>query len=222
MKRPPLRLLQAFAKKAATRASASAWESARYRATIHKALAYGLRPANSAASPALSAGPFTVGHASWSQARDACASSPIAPLISSSLSDPAASAAWARAADGRHAAVAMSSLKRRNSMPPFRCRSYTCTGYSVGLVTPMISHMLQTSAFATRRRGTARRCHHVFRIKWASRCCRQLCSTLHFVCGSSGSPTSLSILAQAVTALLDTLCYEGIVSQRCTTCDNAT
>ena len=69
----------------------------------------------------------------------------------------------------------------------------------------MMSHMLRTSASSTWRRGAASRCHHLFRIKWASRCCRQFCSTLHFVCGSSGSPTSLSTWAQ-------------VLSQRCWIC----
>ena len=62
-----------------------------------------------------------------------------------------------------------------------------------------MSHMQRTRASSTWRRGAASRCHHVFCIKWASRCCSQLCSTLHFVCGSSGSLTSLSTWVQVLS-----------------------
>ena len=130
-------------KRAAARALASAWESARCRAAIRKALPTSLRPAHSVASSELSARPLTVGHASWSRARDGCASSPIASLKASALSDPPTSTARARAADDRHAAVASYSMKRRKPMPPCRCGSYTCIRYwSVRLVTLTMSHML--------------------------------------------------------------------------------
>ena len=52
------------AKRAAARALASAWETARCRAAIRRALPSGLHPEYSAASSGLAARLFTVGHAS--------------------------------------------------------------------------------------------------------------------------------------------------------------
>ena len=60
----PFASASSVAKRAAVRASASAWEIARCRAAIRRASPSGLRPAHSAASSGLTARPLTVGHAS--------------------------------------------------------------------------------------------------------------------------------------------------------------
>ena len=86
------------------------------------------------------------------------------------------------------------------AMPLCRCGSCTCTlCRAVRLTTALMSRMPRTTASLTWRRGAASRYHHVFRTNWASRSCKQLCSTHHFVSGISNSSTSLSAWAQVLS-----------------------